>query len=233
MAGFNTLNAAYKELLQTYMESVLHGPWTGSPGPTPAFSISSTSVKLNSFPVHKESMIQPTAVERRTHCPRQVNISWQLKPPYTLEKNVSGDQPNVDGIFHQVLDFALDNCCAFYGERKPILIYLTVASNTSSLLQNIFNEDVSLVFPIPKVQQISSSRCYINILDSPGVVLIQRKPSYSINRGNDLFRAILGTWPIVLLSILMSCLAGICIWILVSQLLLFRKRFFFFILLSS
>ena len=215
VAAFKILNATDRELLQTFMENVLPPQSTENQGPPPAFSI---SPNLNSSSVHAESAIQSMVVERRTLCPRQVNISWQLKPPYTLEKNVSGDQPNVDGIFHQVLAFALDKCCAFYGERKPILKYLTVASNTSSLLQNIFNGDVSLVFPIPKGQQMSYSRYYINILDSPGVVLIQRKPSYSINRGNDLFRAILGTWPIVVLSLLMSCLAGICIWILVSQL---------------
>ena len=213
VATFKILNATDRELLQTFMENVLHRTSTGNPGPPPAFSI---SPNLNSSSVH--DAIQSMVVERPTLCPRQVNISWQLKPPYTLEKNASGDQPNVDGIFHQVLDFAFDKCCAFYGERKPILKYLTVVSNTSALLKNIFNEDVSLVFPIPNGQQMSYSRYYINILDSPGVVLIQRKPSYSINRDNDLLRAILGTWPIVVLSLLMSCLAGICIWILVSQL---------------
>ena len=199
------------------MDNVLHRPSIANSEP-PALSVSYSEPSLNSSSEHVESAAIPSlVVERPALCPKQVNISWRLKPPYTLEKNVSGDQPNVDGIFHQVLDFALDKCCAFYGEQKPILKYLTVASNNSELLQNIFNEDVTFVFPIPKGQQMSYSRYYINILDSPGVVLIQRKSSYSINRGDDLFGAILGTWPIVLLSLLMSCLAGICIWILVGQ----------------
>ena len=107
VAAFKILNATDRELLQTFMENVLLPQSTENRGPPPAFSI---SPNLNSSSVHAESAIQSMVDERPTLCPRQVNISWQLKPPYTLEKNVSGDQPNVDGIFHQVLDF--------YGERN-------------------------------------------------------------------------------------------------------------------
>ena len=196
MAGFNILNATDRILLLNFMKSVLP-----QPPPPPEPPNQTLQVPISSTPI----------------CPNQVNIAWQLKPPYTLQTNVTDDQPNVDGIFHQVLDFALEKCCAFYWGRKPILKYLTVASNTSALFQNIFNEDVSLVFPIRKEQHdMGHSRDYINIIESPGVVLIQRKPWYSVERGADLFKALFGTWPIVVLSLLMSALAGICIWMLVS-----------------
>ena len=165
----------------------------------------------------KNVLPEPVPAFSTLICPNQVDIAWQHKPPYILQTNATDDHPNVDGIFHQVLDFALDKCCTFYGRQKPILKYLATASNTSALLQDIFNENISLVFPIRKDQpSMGRSRDYINIIESPGVVLIQRKPWYSVERGNDLFKALLGTWPIVVLSLLMSALAGICIWMLVS-----------------
>lgn len=153
-------------------------------------------------------------------CPKEVKISWQLRPPYTLERNFSGDQPNVKGMFHQTLDFALEKCCTFYSARMPTLRYLTVSSDSSALLQNIFNEEVnkSVVFPIRKDQLVGyrGPYMYINVIDSPGVVLIQRNPSYTIERDGHLFNAILAAWPIVVLSLLLSCLAGIGIWMLVG-----------------
>ena len=189
IAGFKTLNATDRVLLEKFMRNVFGRP----PPPAP-----------------QSERWTPT-------CPNQVTIAWQLKPPYTFQTNATDDQPNVDGIFHQVLDFAFDKCCAFYKERKPILKYLTVASNTSARLQNIFNGDASLVFPIRHDQHdMYHSWDYINVIESPGVVLIQRKPWYSVERGADLFKALLGTWPIVVLSLLMSAWAGICIWMLVS-----------------
>lgn len=152
-------------------------------------------------------------------CPREVNISWQLRPPFTLEQNATSneDQPT-NGIFHRALDLALKKCCEFYRGNKTIMRYLSVSENSSALHDMIFSDDTGLVFPVPDNWFVGSKRHYIHILDSPGVVLIRRETSFSIatDRSGQLFKAVLGTWPIVVISILMSSLAGICIWMLVS-----------------
>lgn len=151
-------------------------------------------------------------------CPREVKISWQLRPPFTLENNASeGSQERpIAGIFHQALDFALGECCVFYRGNKPIMRYLTMTDNQSDLHHAIFSDFSSLVFPIQDNLYIGGGRRYINVLDSPGVVVIQRETSHSTGKGGRLFKAILETWPIVVLSLLMSSLAGIVIWMLVS-----------------
>ncbi|KAJ7336664.1 hypothetical protein OS493_011885 [Desmophyllum pertusum] len=94
--------------------------------------------------------------------------------------------------------------------------YLSVSENSSALHDMIFSDDTGLVFPVPDNWFVGSKRHYIHILDSPGVVLIRRETSFSIatDRSGQLFKAVLGTWPIVVISILMSSLAGICIWML-------------------
>ena len=149
-------------------------------------------------------------------CPGEVKIAWQVRPPFTVEQNASDDQ-SIHGIFHQALDFALERCCAIYNGTKPIMRYLAVSENASALHDNIFSGDANLVFPIQDDLYIDSRKWrFINILNSPGAAFVRRRDAYTTNKGGELFKAILRTWPIVVLSLLMSSLAGVCIWILVG-----------------
>lgn len=151
-------------------------------------------------------------------CPSEVNVSWQLRPPYTLENYSKEDQPQVNGILHQALEFALEKCCTFYRGNKTTMRYLAMSDNSSALQRTAFMENISSVsVPFQRDWYIGRSRRYINIFDSPGIVMIRRGPSHTTaERRVQLLKAILGTWPIVVLSLLMSSLAGICIWMLVS-----------------
>lgn len=150
-------------------------------------------------------------------CPSEVKVSWQLQPPFTFENYSKEDQPQVNGILHQALEFALEKCCNFYLGKKTTMRYLAMSDNSSSLQRMALTEDISLSFPFQPDWYIDSSRQYINIFDSPGIVIIRRGPSHTTTeRRAQLLKAILGAWPVVVLSLLMSSLAGICIWILVS-----------------
>ena len=55
---------------------------------------------------------------------------------------------------------------------------------------------------------------FVKILDSPGVVLIQRYST--IYQWKLVLKAVLGTWPVVVMALLMSFVAGFIIWLLVS-----------------
>lgn len=156
-------------------------------------------------------------------CPREVKVSWQLQPPFTLENCSKEDQPQVNGILHQALEFALEKCCNFYLGKKTTMRYLAMSDNSSALQRMALTEDISLSFPFQPDWYIDSSRQYINIFDSPGIVIIRRGPSHTTTeRRAQLLKAILGAWPVVVLSLLMSSLAGICIWMLVSPHLYFK-----------
>ena len=150
-------------------------------------------------------------------CPVEVKVSWQLQPPFTLENYPKEDQPQVNGILHEALEFALEKCCTFYKGKKSTMQYLAISENSSALQRMALKEDISLSFPFQQGWYIDRSRRYINIFDSPGVVIIRRGPSHTTKeRRAQLLKAILGAWPVVVLSLLMSSLAGICIWMLVS-----------------
>lgn len=200
LVAFQVCDASNMDHLPEYMQNNFDLPPNPTDPPTWLPSIS-------------DSVSNPSIV---SVCPREVKISWQLRPPFTLGKNASEDQ-SIDGIFHQALDFALEKCCVFFRGNRSIMRYLAVSENSSALHGSIFSGDTNLVFPIQDDLYIDSSRWrYINILNSPGAVLVRRETAYSTNKGGELFRAILGTWPIVVLSLLMSSLAGVCIWMLVS-----------------
>ena len=150
-------------------------------------------------------------------CPLQVKVSWQLQPPFTLENYPKEDQPQVNGILHEALEFAFEKCCTFYFGNKTTMQYLAISENSSALQRTALTEDISLSFPFQPDWYIDHSRRYINIFDSPGIVIIRRGPSHTTkDRRAQLLKAIVGAWPVVVLSLLMSSLAGICIWMLVS-----------------
>ena len=94
--------------------------------------------------------------------------------------------------------------------------YLEMTDNSTSLRSHILADETSLVFPVQEDWFIGRM-LYINVLDSPGVVLIRRETFYSTERRTQLLKAIFGTWPIVILSLLLSSVAGIFIWMLVSH----------------
>ena len=150
-------------------------------------------------------------------CPIEVKVSWQLQPPFTLENYPKEDQPQVNGILHEALEFALEKCCTFYRGKKTTMQYLAISENSSALQRTAFTEDISFSFPFQPDWYTDHSRRYINIFDSPGIAIIRRGPSHTAKeRRAQLLKAILGAWPVVVLSLLMSSLAGICIWLLVS-----------------
>lgn len=202
--GFGIFEATDMTLLQTFMEKNL------SPRP-PARLLAQNPGSPHS---------PPSPI-----CPKEIKVSWQLRPPYTLEdKNSTDDQPTINGIFHHALEFALEKCCLFYRGNKSIMRYLAMSDNSTALKHTTFAEDSIIAFPIQRDWYIGSRRRYINILDSPGVVIIQRGPSHTTaERRAQLFKAILETWPVVVLSLLLSSLAGIVIWMLV-RLALYLKR---------
>ena len=182
-------------LLHEFMEDEL------PPGPIDCPINGSNDIKLPNSPI----------------CPSELKVSWKLQPPFTLEDYSKQDQPQAYGILHKALEFALQKCCAFYKGENTMMRYLPMSDNSSALQRSALTEDISLSVPFQPDWYAGRSRRYINIFDSPGIVIIRRAPSHApTERRAQLLKAILGAWPIVVLSLLMSSLAGICIWMLVS-----------------
>lgn len=209
VVNFKIHHSSNTVFLQKFMQFNLTSPGEET------FSPTDSRPEANSSDTSNDSNVPAFDLGHSPICPSEMNIFWQLRPPFTSEKNDSKDKPT-DGIFHQALDFAFGECCQFYRGNKPVMRYLEMTDNSTSLRSHILADETSLVFPVQEDWFIGRM-LYINVLDSPGVVLIRRETFYSTERRTQLLKAIFGTWPIVILSLLLSSVAGIFIWMLVSR----------------
>ena len=61
---------------------------------------------------------------------------------------------------------------------------------------------------------------FIKVLESPVLILIADKNSAKENGKQIVWRAIANEWPVMLISLLLCAISGICVWALVSQALI-------------
>ena len=159
----------------------------------------------------------------KIQCPRELNALWLLRPPFTTN---SGENANeIRGMFHYVFDLALNKCCAIlHAGNKTRINFKTQALNRYQLNDLIFNYDsVDLILPVQSDEDKTYKMIlpFIKILDSPGVVLIRRSnltcdPDSSWCRNREIWNAISSCLSIVALTILLSFVAGIFVWMMVS-----------------
>ena len=143
------------------------------------------------------------------NCPTELNASWLLRPPFTTNSSESANE--VRGIFHHVFDLALNKCCAkLTAGNETRINFKTQALNRSQLHDLIFNYDsVDLILPVQSDEDKTYKMIlpFIKILDSPGVVLIQRsnltQHSTWMTGNREIWNFISSCLPIVALTILL------------------------------
>ena len=136
-------------------------------------------------------------------------------PPFTTNSSESANE--VQGMFHDVFDVALNKCCAkLTAGNKTRINFKTQALNRSQLHDLILNNDhVHLILPVQSDEDKTYKMIlpFIKILDSPGVVLFQRSnlTRYSswMMRNREIRKVISSCLPIIALTILLSFVAGI------------------------
>jgi len=159
---------------------------------------------------------------REPKCPRELNASWLLRPPFTTTSSNNANE--VGGMFHHVFDLALNKCCAkLKAGNKTRINFKTQALNRSQLHDLVLNNDhVHLILPVQSNEDklYKMTLPFIKILDSPGVVLIQRsdliRHSSWMMWNREIWNVISSCFPIISLTILLSFVAGIFVWMMVS-----------------
>ena len=86
-----------------------------------------------------------------------------------------------------------------------------------ALRHNLLHRSADMIIPVHNDEEKYGGNVpYIKILDSPGVILITPH-SGTVKKWSMVFNAVFGTWPVVLMAFLMSSVAGVVIWVLVSR----------------
>ena len=164
--------------------------------------------------------------EDENSCPEKLHASWLLRPPFVTMPyrggSRNGSAVQIGGILHGVLDLSLSKCCAILsaGNKTAIEYKFQAADNRSMLHKDILHKEADLILPVQSddKDKYKSYLPYLKILKSPGIVLIQRSDSqYRVSKNILLWNAVSSCWPIVVLTLSLSLIAGMCVWAMVSD----------------
>ncbi|XP_068712184.1 uncharacterized protein [Montipora foliosa] len=159
--------------------------------------------------------------------PKRLNASWMLMPPFVTRNPNSSDRQTsksnttvyqIDGILPYILNLALNICCAALEQKVTVVSYQHhPVHDKSELHKAIMKDEVHLIFPVQSDndKEYKEYLPYLKLFESPGIVLIRRQDS--ISRGIDWSAAVRSCWPIVVLTVLLSIVAGICVWALETK----------------
>ena len=167
-------------------------------------------------------------------CSRVISITWLSFAPFIFQpKNNTTETEKLDGkvigVFYSIIGRAVQFCCKHFDNRGTRLEYTHKAENINTLHANIFYDKASIGMPVYIEneffdQTYGGTLAFIKVLESPGLVVIGNKDDVKQNDLKVLWKTIYNQWPIVLISVLLCAISGICVWVLVSIMALFREN---------
>ena len=169
-------------------------------------------------------------VRQLSKCARVISITWLSFAPFIFQpKNNTKQTEKLDGVFYSIIGRAVQICCKHFDNRGTRLEYTHKAENIYTLHANIFYDKASVGMPVyieneRSNQTYGGTLAFIKVLESPGLVVIGNKDDDKQNDLKVLWKTIYNQWPIVLISVLLCAISGICVWVLVSIMALFGEN---------
>ena len=174
-------------------------------------------------------------VRQLSKCARVISITWLSFVPFIFQpknnttKTETELNGKVTGVFYSIIGRAVQFCCKHLGNTGTRLEYTHKAENINTLHANIFYDKASIGMPVYIEneffdQTYGGTLAFIKVLESPGLVVIGNKDDVKQNDSKLLWKTIYNQWPIVLISVLLCAISGICVWVLVSIMALFGEN---------
>ena len=131
------------------------------------------------------------------------------------QESVQGSSPGfrVKGILQEVVSKGLQICVEIPVTKK----FTKNAGTLQQLDKTIVNKEADLALPVQGSEDGSyGGHTYVEVLKSPGVVFIVDKQQTLKHLRKRVLQAMKDTWPVIILTLLLTGFAGILIWRLVS-----------------
>ncbi|XP_073236529.1 uncharacterized protein [Porites lutea] len=179
-----------------------------------------TSLGENVSTFSTEASVRETPNCDSPLCSRVINITWLSFAPFISQpKNSTRQTEKLDGVFYSIIGRAVQFCCKHFDNRGTRFEYTHKAENIDTLHANIFYDKASIGMPVYIEneffdQQYGGTLAFIKVLESPGLVVIGNKDDVKQNHLKVLWKTIYKQWPIVLISVLLCAISGICVWAL-------------------
>lgn len=173
---------------------------------------------------------------------KSVSISWLDIPPYIYDeggqetehktkksskraegvanksdeekRRLKSENVNVKGIFYEIVNKGLQICRVI---PPKAINYTTKAKDLQHLDQTIARKNANIAMPVYGSEDDKYGGYeYVEILKSPGVVFIVNKHQTLEHSRNRVLHAMQDTWPVIVITLLLTGFAGFLVWGLVS-----------------
>ena len=138
---------------------------------------------------------------------RPITAKWWPQEPYIHQSASHGDSPR--GIFADFLERVVESCC----NRSSAINYTTFSPGASGLPELLSEDSYDLVLPVASGSGAFRGYPFVGVFESPGVAVLMKNNV----SGAQLLLAVLEGWPILVFILLSASLAGLIIWLLVSE----------------
>ena len=160
-----------------------------------------TSNRQNNCPPSSDDS-DCTDFEEAVNCPQRVISSQALNPPFT-ENEVA------EGILTSVMQYILDQCC-----DKKVEMETSDAENETQIFNHIKKNKSHIGFLVvnpAKTERYSGFR-FVYLMPYTMVFLVKTR---KLDSGKILLDAVKNSWPLLVITILMTAIAGQITWALV------------------
>lgn len=143
----------------------------------------------------------------------QMAVLWWSQEPYIFTPE-EHDLPSLKGMFPVILSKVIKSCC----HSNPTVNYTKIPEGPASLDKLLASNNFDVIIPVGGNVGAETVRRFpfVGVLESPGVaVLIKGNVS-----GTQLLLSVLQGWPILVFILISATLAGVIIWLVVSEVIL-------------
>ncbi|KXJ08446.1 uncharacterized protein LOC110248867 [Exaiptasia diaphana] len=171
--------------------------------------------------IHKPSPYRLRGIV--TVCPRTLDVFWLNRPPFVFTDDaLAGNKTHPIGVFVDAVRSSLSVCCRREGSSPPNIIFDRLPTKSLDALHSKVlsykNSESYMILPV--VTDVKDNQKYLDVVDvvsvlqSPGEILLLRRESVERNEQFKVWQSIESVWLAISLSILLSAIAGVCVWAL-------------------
>ena len=153
----------------------------------------------------------------RARCPSPMKISWFIHSPFTNMKQGNGKRFKPGGVLSSVVDATLEYCCPDYGTFEVGYDKIKKVANEREMLFHLWRNKSNIGFPIvsqPSAKKNKGHR-FLPLISYPNLVFLTVEKE--LDPGSVVVKAVLKSWTLLVIPVLMAALAGVIAWSLVRE----------------
>ena len=150
-----------------------------------------------------------------------IKATWLLEPPFTLNHSLHVMDQSPRGIIPNIVQGIFDFCYGF-----PVDIEMKEARrNQEEMLQDMEANKSDIAFPgiVPSTATQYGRYRFLRLMTHPGSVFLANKRNEDATK--VVLEAVMKSWPLLVVTLLLTTIAGVIVWVAVSETLFVNRQF--------